>query len=83
MPTQREASPDEPLGALGRMRVEVASRMKEFEATGPVENAGPIAAWTEVRVVRVRAERACFREGMLVLVVVVQVLLLADVDGLL
>lgn len=66
IPTQREASPDEPLGALGRMRVEDASRMKELEETGPVENAGPIAACAVLMAVMARAERVWCREGMLV-----------------
>lgn len=47
IPTQREASPEDPLGALGRTRVEVASRMKESSETGPVLKAGPMAAFTD------------------------------------
>lgn len=47
IPTQREASPEDPLGALGRTRVEVASRMKEPSETGPVLKAGPMAAFAD------------------------------------
>jgi hypothetical protein len=65
MPTQREASPEEPLGALGRTRVDVDSRMKESEATGPVLKAGPIAAFTEAIAVMARAEIVCLLEGIL------------------
>jgi hypothetical protein len=65
MPTQREASPDEPLGVLGRTRVEVDSRIKESEATGPVLKAGPMAAFTEAIAVTARAEIVCLVEGIL------------------
>lgn len=44
MPTHNEVEPDESLGVLGRVRVDVASRMKELEETGPVLNAWPMAA---------------------------------------
>lgn len=64
MPTQREASPEEPLGALGRTRVEVDSRMKEFEATGPVLKAGPMAAFTEAIAIMARAEIVCLVKGI-------------------
>lgn len=49
MPTQREASPEYPLGALGSMRVEVASVMKEPEETGPVLKAGPMKAFADLK----------------------------------
>lgn len=49
MPTHSEVIPEEPLGIFGRTRVEVASRMNESEATGPVLNAGPIAAFADVQ----------------------------------
>lgn len=49
MPTQREASPEDPLGALGKMSVEVASRIHELEDTGPVLKAGPMAASTDAK----------------------------------
>ena len=51
-----------PLGALGRVRVEVDSRMKEFEATGPVLNAGPMAAFTVVAAAR--TERISTEDGI-------------------
>lgn len=47
IPTQREVIPEDPLGALGRTRVEVASRMKESSETGPVLKAGPMAAFAD------------------------------------
>lgn len=47
MPTHNEVSPDEPLGALGKVRVDVASLMNELE-TGPVLNAWPMAAWAHL-----------------------------------
>jgi hypothetical protein len=65
MPTQSDASPEEPLGALGRTRVEVDSRMKESEATGPVLKAGPMAAFTEAIAVMASAEMVCLLEGIL------------------
>jgi hypothetical protein len=65
MPTQREASPEEPLGVLGRTRVEVDSRMKESEATGPVLKAGPKAAFTEAIAVMASAEIVCLVKGIL------------------
>lgn len=65
MPTHNDASPEEPLGALGRTRVEVDSRMKESEATGPVLKAGPMAAFTEAIAVMARAEMVCLVEGIL------------------
>jgi hypothetical protein len=64
MPTQREASPEEPLGAFGSTRVDVDSRMKDSEATGPVLKAGPMAAFTEAIAVIVRAEMVCLVEGI-------------------
>ena len=69
MPTQRDVSPEEPLGALGRTRVDVDSRMKELDATGPVLNAGPMAPFTEVAASATMAERICFEEGMVSMVV--------------
>jgi hypothetical protein len=57
MPTQKERSPDYPLGALGRMRVEQASRIKEPVAIGAVLNAGPMAPSTAVKAAAVRATR--------------------------
>ena len=62
MPTQSDASPVEPLGALARIRVEVDSRMKEFDATGPVLKTGPNAAYTEVMAAAVRTKRIWMRE---------------------
>lgn len=65
IPTQRDAEPVEPLGALGRVRVEVASRMKESVATGPVLNAGPMAASTttvKAAVADIILLRACILE---------------------
>ena len=66
MPTQRERSPEDPLGALGRTRVAVDSRMNELEATGPVLKYGPMAASTEVKANAARAERILREEGMAV-----------------
>lgn len=56
MPTQREASPEFPLGALGKVRVEVASRIHEPDETGPVLKAGPMAAFTDPRAVTARTD---------------------------
>lgn len=64
MPTHSDASPEEPLGALGSTRVEVDSRMKESDATGPVLKAGPMAAFTEAIAVMASAEMVCFVEGI-------------------
>ena len=68
MPTQSEASPDDPLGALGRMSVDVASRMKVSEDTGPVLKAGPMAAFAhlKLRAMAARIGRVWVREGMVV-----------------
>lgn len=49
MPTQRDVSPEEPLGAWGKTRVDVDSRIQELEETGPVLKAGPKAASTEAK----------------------------------
>jgi len=49
MPTQRDASPLLLVGMLGRTSVEAASRIHEFEPTGPVLKAGPKAALTTER----------------------------------
>lgn len=49
---------------LGRMRVEMDSRMKEGEETGPVEKAGPIAGLVVVRAVRASVVRVWWRGGM-------------------
>lgn len=69
MPTQSEASPWLLLGALGRTRVEVASRIHEPSATGPVLKAGPIAASaTEERATAAKAEMIWREEGILVVV---------------
>ena len=66
MPTQREASPEDPEGAFGRTRVEVASRIHEPSATGPVLKAGPMAALTEdVNTAAAMVERIWREEGML------------------
>jgi hypothetical protein len=65
IPTQREASPDEPLGVLGRTKVDVDSRMKESEATGPVLKPGPMAAFTEAIAVMASAEIVCLVEGIM------------------
>lgn len=53
MPTHSDRSPVEPVGALGRTSVDVDSRIKELDATGPVLNAGPIAAstWLEAKAI--------------------------------
>ena len=58
IPTQSERSPLLPVGALGKMRVEVASRMNELEATGPVLKAGPMAPWTAGMAAAARAARS-------------------------
>lgn len=58
IPTQREATPEEPVGPLGKMRVDVASRMNELEATGPVLKAGPMAPSTTGMATAARADRA-------------------------
>lgn len=65
MPTQSDVSAElePPLGALGRVRVEVDSRMNEFEATGPVLKAGPMAAFTEEMAVAARTE-SIMEEGI-------------------
>lgn len=47
MPTHRDASPLDPVGAFGRMRVAVDSRIHESSETGPVLKAGPIAAFAK------------------------------------
>lgn len=65
MPTQREASPELPVGALGKTRVEVASRIQEPEPTGPVLKAGPMAASTEVKAAAATTERILREEGIL------------------
>lgn len=65
MPTQREATPDDPLGTSGRTRVEVASRIHELAPTGPVLKAGPMAACTEATAMAARAERIWLEEGIL------------------
>jgi hypothetical protein len=65
MPTHSDASPEEPLGVLGRTRVEVDSRMKESDATGPVLKAGPMAAFTEAIAVMAKAEMVCLVKGIL------------------
>ena len=62
MPTQRDVSPVEPLGALGNTRVDTASRIQEFEETGPVLKDGPKAASTEVKAMAARTETN-WREG--------------------
>lgn len=62
MPTQRERSPLLFETTLGTTSVEVASRMKELEATGPVLKAGPIAAFAAVKARA--AERIWLREGI-------------------
>ena len=66
MPTQSDASPDDPLGALGRTRVDVASRMKVSEETGPVLKAGPIAAFADLMAMAAMNGRVWVREGMVV-----------------
>ena len=66
MPTQSDASPDEPLGALGRTRVDVASRINVSDETGPVLNAGPIAAFANLKPMVAITGRVWAREGMLV-----------------
>ena len=48
IPTHRERSPELSPGTAGSTKVEVASRIQEFDETGPVLNAGPMAASTEV-----------------------------------
>jgi hypothetical protein len=64
IPTQREASPEEPLGASGRVKVEVASRMNESSETGPVLKAGPMAAFTDVKPTAASAETTWLTEGI-------------------
>jgi hypothetical protein len=65
MPTQREVSPDEPVGAFGNTRVETASRIQEPLPTGPVLNAGPIAALAEVaRAIATSTETKDLVEGI-------------------
>jgi hypothetical protein len=64
IPTQREASPELPLGTLGRTRVAVDSRIKELSDTGPVLKAGPIAAFTDITVVTARTDIARLKEGI-------------------
>lgn len=67
MPTQRERSPLLFETKLGKMSVEVASRMKELEATGLVLKTGPIAAFMALKAPAVRAaERSWRREGIVV-----------------
>lgn len=66
MPTQSDASPDDPLGALGRTRVDVASRMKVSEETGPVLKAGPMAAFADLMAMAAMNGRVWVREGMVV-----------------
>ena len=66
MPTQSEASPDDPLGALGRTSVDVASRMKVSEETGPVLKAGPMAAFADLMAMAAMNGRVWVREGMVV-----------------
>lgn len=69
MPTQRERSPLLFSLRVGRIRVDVASRMKELEATGPVLKAGPIAAFTVVKAPAARAaETSWLTEGMVVVI---------------
>ncbi len=58
IPTQREVMPELPLGTLGKMRVDVASRIQEPPPTGPVLKAGPMAASTEVNVMAAAAAKA-------------------------
>jgi hypothetical protein len=69
IPTQREASPEFPLGALGRTRVAVDSRIKELSDTGPVLKAGPIAAFTDTIAVAARTDTAWLKEGIVANVV--------------
>jgi len=57
IPTQRERTPEEPVGPLGKMRVDVDSRMNELAATGPVLKAGPMAPSTVVMATAARADR--------------------------
>jgi hypothetical protein len=64
IPTQSEASPEEPEGALGKTSVEVASRIQEPEPTGPVLKAGPMAASTEAAAAA--TERIWRRDGILI-----------------
>ena len=64
IPTQREVSPEDPLGALGKTRVEVASRIQEPPPTGPVLKAGPMAASTEVEATAARAEISWREDGI-------------------
>lgn len=64
IPTQSEASPEDPLGALGRVRVDVASLMKESEETGPVLNAGPMAAFVDLKAIAAITKRVRASGGM-------------------
>lgn len=75
IPTQSEASPELPLGAFGRTRVAVASRIQDPLPTGPVLKAGPIAASTEVNATAAAAARVerTWREGDIVMLVMVVV----------
>jgi hypothetical protein len=67
IPTQREASPVDPVGAFGKTSVDVASRIQEPEPTGPVLNAGPMAALTdEVSVAATKLDRSWRADGMVV-----------------
>ncbi len=65
MPTHSDRSPDDPVGALGRISVDVASRMNEPDATGPVLKAGPMAA-SAVATAVARAARRWRGEGIVV-----------------
>lgn len=49
MPTHSDATPEEPLEVFGRIKVEVASRMKLPSATEPVLKARPVAVSTVAR----------------------------------
>lgn len=69
IPTQREASPWLLVGGAGRTRVEVDSRMKELEATGPVLKAGPKAALVPATAITARALIIWLQEGIFVVYV--------------
>ena len=51
---------------MGRTRVDVASRINVSDETGPVLNAGPIAAFANLKPMVAIMGRVWAREGMLV-----------------
>lgn len=64
MPTHKEAMPLLLLGVAGSTNVEVDSRMKEPSDTGPVLNAGPMAALTEAMPTAASEEMIWLEDGI-------------------